>query len=157
MRDKNISKNNAVIIEKIRRSGLKATPQRIAVYTALKKLGHSRAEDIFSIAQQNWPALSVATLYSALNSLATAGLISRIILKDNCQYFDITTQPHSHFVCKNCYKIWDIDISLVPYSNKIYSIAEQIETVNIVFYGICKNCKTHSQKGGRLWKKKESP
>ncbi len=98
------------------------------------------AEMIFYKVKEILPPIGKATVYATLNELVEAGIISRLILQDNVRYFDITPTPHSHFWCNYCHRIWDINEDVCPYPEQLREIAKKICRVNIVFYGICKNC-----------------
>ncbi len=130
----------------LKEAGLKATAQRIMVYEALEKLGHSEAGKIFSTVRRKIPSISIATVYSVLNTLSKANIISKIILRDDKQYFDITPTPHSHFLCNICSKIWDIQAKMPQCPKQVFAIASVVEKANITFYGICKDCWNEQKK-----------
>lgn len=84
------------IKEIIQKSGLKATPQRIAVYDAMKKLGHASADMVVDILKDSFPTLTVATIYNVLESFVISGLVVRRCSSNNKMYFDINTYEHAH-------------------------------------------------------------
>lgn len=130
----------SALTQRLNSVGLKATPQRMAIYNALEEYGHASADLVFDKVKKVFPTISVATVYNALNGMAEAGIISRLILRDNCQYFDITVTAHNHFVCEECHGIWDVLTYLCPYPQAIYKLAGKVNKINVVFYGICKQC-----------------
>ena len=85
------------IKEKIRQSGLKATPQRLAIYSAMQKLGHASADMITAELDNVFPSLTVATVYNVLESFVGAGLLVRRCSSNNKMYFDVNTYGHAHF------------------------------------------------------------
>ena len=91
------------IKEKIHESGLKATPQRIAIYSAMQKLGHASADMITSELAGVFPSLTIATVYNVLESFVEAGLLVRRCSSNNKMYFDVNTYGHAHFYdpCSN--------------------------------------------------------
>lgn len=97
------------IKEKIQHSGLKATPQRIAVYNAMKHLGHASADMVVEVLKDSFPTLTVATIYNVLESFVMSGLVVRRYSSNNKMYFDINTFEHAHIYDKetNTYSDYD--------------------------------------------------
>lgn len=102
-------KNMQTIKEKIQQSGLKATPQRIAVYNAMMKLGHASADMVVGTLKDSFPTLTVATIYNVLESFVEAGLVVRRYSSNNKMYFDINTYEHAHVYDRktNTYRDYD--------------------------------------------------
>lgn len=80
----------------IHESGLKATPQRIAIYQAMEKLGHASADMLAVELNEVFPSLTVATIYNVLESFVDKGLLVRRYSANNKMYFDINTYEHAH-------------------------------------------------------------
>lgn len=83
--------------DKIHESGLKATPQRIAIYMAMMKLGHASADMLVEELNGVFPTLTVATVYNVLESFVEKGLLVRRCSSNNKMYFDVNTYEHAHF------------------------------------------------------------
>lgn len=94
-------KNNiAEIRKKLLEHGLKATPQRIAVYNALLgRHDHPTADKIHQELQEQFPGMSPATVYNALDSLCRAGLIKRVKTDQGSQRYDAIQESHHHLYC----------------------------------------------------------
>lgn len=90
------------IKETIQRSGLKATPQRIAVYDLMKQLGHASADMLVERLQDFFPSITVATVYNVLESFVEAGLLVRRCSSNNKMYFDVNTYDHAHIYDERC-------------------------------------------------------
>jgi len=97
------------IKDKIKETGLKATPQRIAVYKAMQCLGHASADMVAEQLKEVYPSLTVATVYNVLESFIQAGLITRRFSSNNKMYFDINTYEHVHLynAAKDSYEDYD--------------------------------------------------
>lgn len=93
----------------IQSKGLKATPQRIAVYLTLKELGHASADMVYDRVIQTFPTLTVATIYNILESFVATGLISRLSSSNIKMYFDINTYPHCHLYSDSTHRYEDFD------------------------------------------------
>ncbi len=126
---------------KARTLGLKVTPQRLAVYKAIaQRHDHPSAEELFEELKDKIEGISLTTVYRTLSSLESVGLVQRVpTLKDKVRY-DARVEPHSHFICLKCGRIYDIDV--VPEVNRkeVESVGEPLSCTAIC-YGICKECK----------------
>ncbi len=118
--------------------------QREVVLNSLKEnVIHPTAENLYSIIQIEYPEVSKATLYRNLSQLAKAGLIRKIDGLDSSAHFDHNTKLHYHFICEKCGKVFDISTDV---AQNIVKKAEQetgfkITSHEIVFKGLCKDCK----------------
>ena len=83
--------------EKIKEAGLKATPQRIAVYCAMRKLGHACVDKVAEEISVSFPSMTIATIYNVLESFVNAGLLVRRFSSNNKMYFDVNVYEHAHF------------------------------------------------------------
>ena len=96
----------------LKQKGLKATPQRIAVYDAMRELGHASADDVRqSIGSAGQMDITVATVYNVLQSLTEAGLLHRRLSANNKMYYDITMKDHCHIYDESTHTITDFNDS----------------------------------------------
>lgn len=96
----------------LKQKGLKATPQRIAVYDAMRALGHASADDVRqSIGSAGQMDITVATVYNVLQSLTEAGLLHRRLSANNKMYYDITMKDHCHIYDEATHTITDFNDS----------------------------------------------
>ena len=95
--------------EKIKAAGLKATPQRIAIFESMRKLGHASADMVVEDLKENYPTLTVATIYNVLESFVNTGLLVRRFSSNNKMYFDVNVYEHAHFyeIDDNAYEDYD--------------------------------------------------
>ena len=99
-------------IEKIRdriaESGLKVTPQRIAVYEALLKINdHPTAEMIKEFVGRRNPSISLGTVYKTLETFLEKGLIGKVKTEDDVMRYDPILEKHHHLYCKKTNTIAD--------------------------------------------------
>ena len=92
-------------------TGMKVTPQRIAIYKALQSLGHASTDEIIKKVQELSPYISPATIYNTLEKFVRERLISRIPTDGSKIFFDITQPPHIHLVSEDHSKMADLDDS----------------------------------------------
>jgi Fe2+ or Zn2+ uptake regulation protein len=84
------------IIENIKKTGLKATPQRKMVYAVMTELCHSPIDEIITKVQQQNPEITVSTVYRILDSFCESGLLTKLKHPNGKWFFDITTSEHHH-------------------------------------------------------------
>ncbi len=132
------------IVSIFKEKKLKLTPQRLAVYNYLMSTDtHPSAETIYAAISEQYPTMSLATVYKALKTLASVNLIQELNVGEGNFRYDGTVTPHIHIQCLKCGKVNDIfDISL----NSLVDEAQHKSDYTIVsnqvyFYGYCPNCK----------------
>jgi Fur family peroxide stress response transcriptional regulator len=124
-------------------AGLKYSRQREAVLTYLRSTkSHPTAETVYLTLRDDFPKISLGTVYRNLNLLAEQGEILRIRCGDGIDHFDATMEPHSHFICRSCGKIYDLEMTA---AKEIDREAEKqcsgkIEGHELYFYGTCEQC-----------------
>lgn len=131
------------LAERCRRGGLKATPQRLAVYGALLEADdHPSAEALFWTVREKLPSISLATVYKTLESLEAAGLIRQVSLLSDSKRYDANQHHHHHLVCRVCKRIIDYDDprldALLP--NAEPSGFTPLE-VRVQIVGVCARCQ----------------
>ncbi|MBD3241620.1 MAG: transcriptional repressor [Chitinivibrionales bacterium] len=95
----------------IRAAGLRATPQRVAIYRELAGTDtHPDVEAVYRRIRRRLPSVSLDTVYRTLASLESAGLVSRVDPVGGRVRYDANTEAHHHFVCTRCGSIQDIPV-----------------------------------------------
>lgn len=104
---------------------------------------HPTAEEIWELARNEVPGISIATVYNNLSALCEENLIRRITSGNSSKsavHYDKTTPLHEHIVCDNCNKITDITID---------GLIEDVESktgmnfssYDLILHHICPNCR----------------
>lgn len=122
---------------------LKYSRQRESIKTCLMgRKDHPTADALYTSIREEFPNISLGTVYRNLNLLVELGEIQKFSCGDGTDHFDFDTSPHYHFVCRHCGKITDIPV--VASENLEKSAGEyvdgKIENHTIFFYGTCKSC-----------------
>lgn len=139
------------IIDALRKSGYKATPQRIAVCkAALQTSTHPSAQEIYKKVKEQYPTISLATVYQTLKVLKELNLVQELPFFHRKTRFDPYTKPHINLVCLKCGSIKDLeDPTAKIIVEKIKNTAKfEVNGQRIDIYGICERC-------GRSVKKEE--
>lgn len=88
----------------LRTVGQRATPQRLAILTALQEAGgHLTASDLLArVDSTQVPSLNVSTVYRTLASAERAGLVLRFQREGTDDQFEWYQTNHHHLVCHTC-------------------------------------------------------
>ena len=97
--------------------------QREMILDALTHLDHPTAPEIYEKIRTTYPQISLGTVYRNLNMLTEAGEIVRLSFPSASDRFDCNTSDHTHVLCSQCGRVIDVNER------------------EMVFYGICSDCK----------------
>ncbi len=131
-------------IEKMRflleSKSVKPSYQRLKILEyLLKNREHPSVDDIFQALNEEIPTLSKTTVYNTLNLFSEKGIAISLTIVNNELRYDLVMEPHAHFQCRECKKVFDI-----PLVNDLFlthSIMEhRVEEIQVTFKGVCKNC-----------------
>jgi len=126
----------------LRDHGLRVTPQRLAVFGALRDLGrHATAEEVLARVHGTVPGVSLPTVYAGLELLADLGLASRV-RAGRAVRFDPRVDPHHHFVCDECGAVSDLDaaVDLAPALAGLRAAGAQPAGAEVLVRGRCAAC-----------------
>lgn len=120
--------------------------QRDAIISELQsRCDHPTAMELYLSVRKVIPNLSLGTLYRNLAKLEENGMILRIP-DGSTDRFDGHAEPHTHFKCSSCGKVYDI----LSYKNNFLYISDekisQICSYNLMLFGICKSCDENRSK-----------
>ena len=112
------------IANKLSENGLRVTPQRIAILSAIIKLNnHPTAEKIIEYIKKNHPNISVGTVYKVLDSFVENNLLKKVKTDSGIMRYDPYQSNHHHLYCKETDRIEDyedekLDELIFNYFNK---------------------------------------
>lgn len=122
---------------------LKYSRQRESIKTCLmNRTDHPTADALYLSIREEFPNISLGTVYRNLNLLVELGEIISFTCGDGSVHFDYTTTPHYHFVCKTCGHIIDLPVSMVRDTSEFLTepVAGRIDSHSVFFYGECGDC-----------------
>lgn len=126
---------------------MRNTKQRDEVLRiVLASCDHPTAESVYLRVKECMPSVSLGTVYRNLCLLAGHDLIRQIHVADAADRYDKTLSDHSHFRCGVCGTVFDLDCpaDLPPTAHSAAdALGHKIEKTEIVFYGVCKNCRNN--------------
>lgn len=124
---------------------IKYSRQREAIKKFLMtRRDHPTADVVYSSVRNEFPNISLGTVYRNLTLLADRGEISRLRLGDGADHFDADTSPHYHFVCTDCGKVIDLDLDSIRSMDVLngQDVDGNLIAGNVTyFYGTCSACR----------------
>ncbi len=136
------------LVEVLRANGGRITPQRVAVLEAISgNETHPSVEDIFASVSKTQPTLSLKTVYQIVKDLDQLGAVSLVDLGTGQLRVDpFVEEEHDHFLCTNCASVYDVERTRKTSSTTKVTDFGEVEKTEIIYKGICKNCKVKSKK-----------
>jgi len=99
-------------IEKLRKSGLRPTKQRIRICEVLfnaNETFHFTINDLIKMIEINTnQKISLATVYNTVHAFEKKGYVKEIAINSNQTYFDTNTSDHHHFFDEKEKKLIDL-------------------------------------------------
>ncbi|NSW52622.1 MAG: transcriptional repressor [Anaerolineae bacterium] len=133
------------MLTKLKNRGGRITSHRMALLRLIAvSEGHPNAAQLFEQLRQQFPTVSLATVYKTLALLKEENEVFEIDLRDDSHYDGNKPYPHPHLICRVCRQIIDGDeVSLLGALNQ--EIREryqfQVQQSQLVFYGVCRDCR----------------
>ena len=126
---------------------IKHSRQRDAIRDNLmNRCDHPTAETVYMDIKEEFPNISLGTVYRNLSLLSDLGEIQKISTGAGPDRFDGNVKPHCHFQCRMCYNVLDLPFE---YPDELNAHASKtfpgiIEGNIIQFFGRCPDCmQTH--------------
>ena len=104
---------NCNFIEKLRKTGLRPTKQRLKIcevlYKREKTFHFTINELVKKISEENNEKISLATVYNTVHALEKKGYLKEITLNNDSTYFDTNTSHHHHFYDNSTKELIDLN------------------------------------------------
>lgn len=128
------------IIEILKENDIAPSMQRIKILEYLQSYKtHPTADMIYQALADEMPTLSKTTVYNTLKTFTNKGIIVALSIFENEVRFEFNTEPHIHFKCIKCGKIYDLDKTFDLYEDKEIN-GHKITEHHVNLRGICKEC-----------------
>ncbi len=141
---------HTTIVNHLRRTGYRVTPQRVIILEALQRQGgHMTAEDIYARVRAEHPYINRSTVYRTLDMLSKENIITVTDLGKGSVHYEMSSdEPHHHMVCQQCGKVEEVDHALLePLQNSLlrkYKFKANIE--HFAIFGLCHKCQEKLRK-----------
>jgi Fur family peroxide stress response transcriptional regulator len=143
-------KRYAAMAETLKASGLKSTPQRLAIMRVLaESREHPSVDDICRRLRRRFPGISQATVYRNIMLIKSLGEAVEIVLAGaGSRYDGRKAYPHPHIICLGCDKIIDPDLASLRDMTREITAASgfEIKTFRLDFFGTCPDCRKKNTK-----------
>ena len=104
---------NCNFIEKLRKTGLRPTKQRLKIcevlYKREKTFHFTINELVKKISEENNEKISLATVYNTVHAFKKKGYLKEITLNNDSTYFDTNTSHHHHFYDNSTKELIDLN------------------------------------------------
>lgn len=127
-----------------RGTGLKVTPQRMAVYKALvETTEHPSAEVVFRKVRRIFPSISLDTVNRTLLTLSDMGAAFVVEGSGDAKRFDANLGTHQHFKCLRCKRILDFHHEPFDRIDVPENLAGRFTVLRKTVYleGLCDRCR----------------
>jgi Fur family peroxide stress response transcriptional regulator len=136
-------------VETCKKSNLKVTPQRMAIYRELlNSTEHPTVDAMFQNIQKQFPNISYDTVSRTMLTFAEIGIVDLVEVFGGAKRFDPNVTNHHHLHCVSCGKIFDFNSDQYNNLDIPDEIQQQFRVLSsrVVLKGICDQC---SQSGAR--------
>lgn len=130
----------------VRRRGSR---QKNAVAAAVCYLNcHPTADQVFSRVRNDFPGVSLSTVYRNLGILVDEGELLALTGPGGEVHYDHRTGEHCHVQCRSCGRVCDVNMEPVDFTTLLPADLQgfKIDEVSVTFTGICAGCNSE-QKG----------
>lgn len=131
-------------IQQLKKFNIRMTNQRYAILEYLLLKGnHPTANEIYEYLKNDFPNMSVATIYNNINFFKKAGIVTELPFADGSSRFDLTETHHYHAICTNCGKVEDFDYPNFEEAERVAEKQTHFKVINHSFKvtGICLECQ----------------
>jgi Fur family peroxide stress response transcriptional regulator len=138
------------IIKELRESGLKLTPQRLAIIDVLIEHGHLHpgARLVYEEAKKKKNGLSLSTVYAMLNELSRHGIIKTLEFDTMENRYEGNREEHINLICERCKKIVDYRLPVAVDRKEVAGrTGFSVTDARLEYYGLCRECK--KEKGSK--------
>ena len=121
--------------------------KREAILNCLRSTNtHPTAEWVYAQLKTEYPDISLGTVYRNLALFKEQGLVISVGTVNGVERFDADTEPHVHFICRECHKVDDLPGMIIPASltaDVDRYTGGRTETCSLSFTGTCRECLAH--------------
>ena len=136
----------------LRDASLYVTRPRLAVLAAVHAHPHADTHSIIARVREQDGGVSRQAVYDVLHALCAAGLMRRIQPRGSVARYELRVgDNHHHVVCRSCGATADVDcaVGAAPCLTAGDAHGFEIDEAEIVYWGVCPDCKSSSGKGSR--------
>jgi Fe2+ or Zn2+ uptake regulation protein len=126
-------------------TGRRLTGQRQLLLQLIQEHGgHLDAHELYRLAAERNPRLSLSTVYRTMNLLRDLGLVDEVHLGEDHHHYELKpTAQHCHLVCANCGAVVEIGCELIEQLKETVSRQHDFEITEarVDLVGLCGKCR----------------
>ena len=130
--------------QQLRENGYRLTPQRLMILEAVAtQPGHLTVEDIHERVVQQYPEISLSTIYRTLETLRDLGLVTETDMGNGREEYHFAEQAHHHhLVCRTCGAVAELDDTILgPVADQLLEThGFHAEITHFAIFGVCSGC-----------------
>ena len=122
---------------------MKSTKQKEIILATVKAMhNHPSADEIYRKLREEFPRLSLGTVYRNLNAFAHDGSILRVHVLNGGDRYDFRTDKHEHMLCEGCGQVFDVeaDVDIKLKKPEMKSNAYKFTGYVLYLHGLCHIC-----------------
>lgn len=130
--------------------GIRPSPQRIAIMNyLLDNCNHPTVEAVYDALHTSMPTLSKTTVYNTLKLFEKKQAVQILNIDERNVRLDATMEPHAHFQCMRCGKIFDVPVKNGGKMVELLGMNEmtgfEVQQTQIYYKGICPHCQSEKE------------
>lgn len=130
--------------------GIRPSPQRVAIMNyLLDNCNHPTVEAVYDTLHVSMPTLSKTTVYNTLKLFEEKQVVQLLNIEEKNVRLDATMEPHAHFQCMRCGKIFDVPINSDGKMVDLLGANEmkgfKVQQTQIYYKGICPHCQSEKE------------
>ncbi|MBN2058381.1 MAG: transcriptional repressor [Candidatus Saganbacteria bacterium] len=126
--------------ERFEDKGIRPSQQRLRIMKYLEgRHDHPSVDMIYDALVREMPTISKTTIYNTLRLMVEKALVADLTISGQGVRYDPVTEPHSHFLCRKCGQVIDLEDIECPCLKKEVQ-GNKVEEVRVYLIGLCKKC-----------------
>jgi Fe2+ or Zn2+ uptake regulation protein len=129
----------------LKTTGRRLTEQRQVLLDLIAEHGgHLDAHELFRLASERNPRLSLSTVYRTMNLLRDLGLVNEVHLGEEHHHYELRPlSKHCHLICANCGKVVEIGCELIEQLEAKVAAQHDFEITEaqVDLVGMCRECR----------------
>ena len=121
-----------------------ADSEKLSSIISLQQKEHPPADTVYLHVKEDFPNISLGTVYRNLNLLTDIGEAIKIPTPDGGDRFDGNVIPHNHFLCTSCGRLLDLELDMKSIEEVNRLAGENFDGIitssSTLFYGECSDC-----------------
>jgi Fe2+ or Zn2+ uptake regulation protein len=126
-------------------AGMRVTNQRSLIIEIIRQgHGHLDADEIYRLAREKEPRISLSTVYRTLQMLKKLDLVEELHFDEEHHHYEIKpSDEHHHLLCLGCGKVVEFNYPLVRYVKERIPEAKDFDIIEteVRMSGYCSPCR----------------